>query len=374
MQVGREGPVKIPFVDLHAQYRAHKQEIDAAMRDVIEGTAFIGGKFVRNFEEQFAREYGVAHCVSVANGTDAIYIVLRMLGIAAGDEVITTAHSWFSTSETIGQTGATPVFVDVDEFYNIDPQGIEAAITPRTRAVIPVHLFGQAARMDAIQDVCQRHNLLLIEDCAQAHFATHRQQRVGTFGVAGTFSFYPGKNLGAYGDAGAIITNDDALAERFRMFANHGQLVKHEHQIEGINSRLDGLQAAVLSAKLPHIHEWTRRRREVAALYSERLAGLEPVVLPTCAPESTHVFHLFVVRVSRREELREYLRDHGIETAIHYPAALPFLKAYSSRHFSPDAFPRAYRNQDSILSLPMYPEMTPDMVDHVVDAIRAFYA
>ncbi|MBA3465676.1 MAG: DegT/DnrJ/EryC1/StrS family aminotransferase [Deltaproteobacteria bacterium] len=365
--------MKIPFVDLLAQYRAHQAEIDGALRDVIESTAFIGGRFVKEFEESYAREYGIKHCVSVANGTDAIYIVLRMLGIGPGDEVITTAHSWFSTAETIGQTGATPVFVDVDEFYNIDPARIEAAITPRTRAMIPVHLYGQAARMEQIQEICLRRGLQLIEDCAQAHFATHAGKRVGTFGVAATFSFYPGKNLGAYGDAGAIITGDDELATRFRMYANHGQLKKHEHQIEGVNSRLDGLQAALLSKKLPHIHDWTRRRQAVAELYRQQLAGFEPVTVPECAPGSTHVYHLYVVRVPNREPLREFLRDRGIETGVHYPTALPFLTAYRARNHQPQEFPRAHHNQDTILSLPIYPEMTEEMVTYVVEAIRAFY-
>ncbi len=365
--------MKIPFVDLLAQYRAHQADFDAALREVIENTAFIGGRYVQEFEHAFARAYGVKHCVSVANGTDAIYIVLRMLEIGAGAEVITTAHSWFSTSETIGQTGATPVFVDVDDHYNIDPDLIERAITPRTRAIIPVHLYGQAARMDRIQEICARHNLLLVEDCAQAHFAAHAGRRVGTLGIAGTFSFYPGKNLGAYGDAGAIVTNDDDLATKFRMFANHGQLKKHEHMMEGVNSRLDGLQAALLTRKLAYIDDWTQRRQRVAAQYSSELAGIPELVLPTHAPGSTHVYHLYVVRAARRDALREHLREHGIETGIHYPTALPFLAAYRARGNRPEDFPRAHRNQGEIVSLPIYPEMTPEMVRYVADTIRAFY-
>jgi dTDP-4-amino-4,6-dideoxygalactose transaminase len=365
--------MKIPFVDLLAQYRAHQADLDGAIRSVLESTAFVGGRFVQELEDGFARAHGVKHCIGVANGTDAIYIVLRMLGIGPGDEVITTAHSWFSTAETIGQTGATPVFVDVDEYYNIDPERIERAITPRTRAILPVHLFGQAARIAQIQDLCSRHGVKLVEDCAQAHFAAHHGQLVGTFGVAGTFSFYPGKNLGAYGDAGAIITNDDELAARIRMFANHGQRKKHDHQIEGVNSRLDGMQAAILSAKLPHIADWTQRRQAVARQYCDLLADFEPVVLPETAPGSTHVYHLFVVRVEQREPLRAHLGARGIETGIHYPAALPFLAAYSARGFRAEQFPRAHHNQDRILSLPIYAEMTPEMVRYVVDAIRSFY-
>jgi dTDP-4-amino-4,6-dideoxygalactose transaminase len=365
--------LKIPFVDLKAQYEAHKREIDGAIRDVIETTAFIGGKVVKQFEEDYARVLGVKHCISCANGTDAIYVVLRMLGIGPGDEVITTAASWISTSETIGQTGAKPVFVDVDEHYNIDPEQIERAITPRTKALLPVHLYGQAARMDAIVDIARRHNLLLIEDCAQAHLATFGGRTAGTFGIAGTFSFYPGKNLGAYGDAGAIITNDDDLAKKARMYANHGALVKHEHEMEGINSRLDGLQAGILRAKLPHLASWTERRQQVARRYDERLAKIPQVTIPTIAPGSTHVYHLYVIRVAERDALRTFLQERGIETGIHYPTALPFLGAYRSRGHRSDEFPRAYRNQSTILSLPMYAELTDAMVDHVADTIGEFF-
>ncbi len=365
--------MKIPFVDLRAQYLAHQAEIDAAMNAVLHATAFIGGAPVKQFEEAYAREYGVKHCISCANGTDAIYIVLRMLGIGPGDEVITTAASWISTSESIGQTGALPVFVDADDYYNIDVAAIERAITPRTRAILPVHLYGQAARMDAIVDIAKRHSLKLIEDCAQAHFAECGGKRVGTFGNAATFSFYPGKNLGAYGDAGAVVTNDDDLAKRCRMYANHGALKKHEHEMEGINSRLDGIQAAVLSAKLPHIHDWTKRRQAVAAEYKERLRDVPGVFLPDIAPGATHVFHLFVVRVPNRDGLRDHLTKLGVETGIHYPTALPFLGAYRERRFTPAQFPRAYRNQSEILSLPIFPEMTSEMIAYVADAIRAFY-
>lgn len=366
--------MKIPFVDLRAQYLAHRAELDAAIQSVIDTTAFIGGAPVKQFEEAYAREYGVQHCVPCANGTDAIYIVLKMLGLGAGDEVITTAASWISTSEAVSQTGATPVFVDVDEYFNIDATQIEKAITPRTRAVLPVHLYGQAARMDVITELCRRRSLLLVEDCAQAHFATFGGQRVGTFGAAATFSFYPGKNLGAYGDAGAIVTNDAELARKCRMYANHGALKKHEHDIEGINSRLDGLQAAILSAKLPHIHDWTRRRQEVAEAYRTRLRGIPQVLLPETAPGATHVFHLFVVRVRDRDPLRDHLAARGVETGIHYPTALPLLQAYRHRGFTAAQFPHAARNQGEILSLPIYPEMTPEMIDYVVDAVRSFYA
>lgn len=364
----------VPFVDLAAQYKAHRTEFDEALQSVIQETAFIGGRFVREFEDAYAAEYGVKHCISVANGTDAIYIVLRMLGVGSGDEVITSAASWISTSEAISECGAKPVFVDVDEFYNINVAAIEAKITPRSKAVLPVHLYGQAARMTKIAEICRTHNLLLVEDCAQAHFACHAGQKVGTFGAAGTFSFYPGKNLGAYGDGGAIITDDANLARLCRMYANHGALRKHEHEMEGVNSRLDGLQASLLTAKLKHIHEWTRMRQHAASLYSRELEPVPEIVRPSCDSESSHVYHLYVIRARQRDKLRLYLAERGIETGVHYPRALPFLPAYAHLDHRPEEFPVAHRNQSGLLSLPIYPEMTVDMIQYVVKSIREFYA
>ncbi|MCX6210187.1 MAG: DegT/DnrJ/EryC1/StrS family aminotransferase, partial [Bacteroidetes bacterium] len=250
--------MNIPFVDLKAQYQSIKPEMDAAIASVINETAFIGGKYVAAFEQNFAALYGVKHCISVANGTDSLYILMKMLNIGVGDEVITVANSWISSSETISQTGATPVFVDVcKDYYSIDETKFEAAITSKTKAVILVHLQGQMADIETIQNICDKHKIVLIEDCAQSHFSEQNGKRAGTIGIAGSFSFYPGKNLGAYGDAGCIITNNDALAEKCKMFANHGALKKHHHIIEGINSRLDGLQAAILNTKLPYILKWT---------------------------------------------------------------------------------------------------------------------
>lgn len=364
--------MKIPFVDLHAQYLAHRETIDAAIADIITRTAFIGGDAVTRFEAAYAEHYGIAHCVSCANGTDAIYIALKMMGIAPGDEVITTAHSWISSSEAVSQVGAMPVFVDVDDFYTIDAAKIEAAITPRTKVLIPVHLYGQACAMGPIMEIARRRGLRVLEDCAQAHYATWGGQRIGTFGDVATFSFYPGKNLGAYGDAGAIVTRDGELAEKMRMYANHGQLKKHDHRIEGINSRLDALQAAILSAKLPHILDWTARRQQVAAWYGEALAGIAGIELPKVREGGTHVYHLYVIQHAERDALAVHLADRGIQTAVHYPTALPLLKCYASRGFTAEQFPRASRNQSRILSLPMYPEMTREMVQYVADSIAAF--
>ena len=367
----------IPFVDLKAQYRAIKSEVDAAIASVIADTAFIRGRFVTDFEKAYAAKYGVKHCVSCGNGTDAIFITLKMLGIGAGDEVITTSNSWIASTETITLTGARVVFVDVeDDCYDLDASKIEAAITPRTKAILPVHLLGQPAQMDVIMDLARRHHLAVVEDCAQAHFAEFDGRRVGTFGIAGTFSFYPGKNLGAYGDAGAIVTDDDGLAEKVRMFANHGadRVNKHEHLMEGVCSRLDGLQAAILSAKLPHIDAWTRARRERAAGYDQLLAGIPEVTTPKVRPGATHVYHNYVIRAARRDALQVFLKEQGIETTRHYPTPLPFLKAYEYLGHTPADFPVVAQHSREILSLPIYPELTAEQQRSVADSIRGFYA
>ena len=367
----------IPFVDLKAQYRAHKTDIDAAIAAVIESTAFIRGKFVADFEKAYAEKYGVKHCVSCGNGTDAIFITLKMLGIGAGDEVITTSNSWIASSETISLTGARPVFVDVeDDCYDLDAAQVAAAITPRTKAILPVHLLGQPAQMDAIMETARQHGLPVVEDCAQAHFATFGGRLVGTFGIAGTFSFYPGKNLGAYGDAGAIITDDDALAEKVRMFANHGadRVNKHDHLMEGVCSRLDGLQAAILSAKLPHLDAWTRSRQERAAKYDGLLGGIAEIITPKIRAGATHVFHNYVLRAQRRDELQAFLKENGVETTRHYPVPLPFLKAYAYLGHTPADFPVVARHSREIISLPVYPELTDEQQHHVTETIRRFYA
>ena len=366
--------MKIPFCNLKTQYLSIKDEIDNAIHSVINETAFVRGKYVTEFERAYAEKYGVTHCISCANGTDAIYITLKALGIGQGDEVITTAHSWISTSETITQAGAKVVFVDIEpDYYTIDVSKIEEKINEKTKAIIPVHLYGQPAEMDKIKDICDKYKLYLIEDCAQAHFAEYKGKKVGTIGNAGTFSFYPGKNLGAYGDAGAVITNDDELAEKVRMIANHGSLKKHEHEMEGINSRMDGIQAGVLSVKLKYINEWTKKRLENALLYNYLLKDVEGITAPEIRNNSTHVFHLYVIRTNKRDELQKYLKENGITTGIHYPKALPFLKAYDHFDYNTKDFPIAYQYQNEILSLPMFPEMTEKMIADVSNKIKYFF-
>jgi len=347
--------------------------MDAAIRGVLNETAFIGGRRVAEFSQEFARAIGTEFCVPVANGTDAIFIALKMMGIGQGDEVITVANSWISTSETISQTGAKPVFVDIDEYFHIDVTKLEAAVSERTKAIVPVHLYGQPADMNAVVEFAASHGLKIIEDCAQAHLAKFAGKTVGTVGDAGTFSFYPGKNLGAYGDAGAIVTNDEALAEKCRMFANHGALIKHEHLIEGINSRLDGLQAAVLSTKLPYLQQWTEARQTAAEKYDQRLASIEAISIPKRRPDTTHSYHLYVVRAKERDALADYLRAAGIGCAVHYPTPLPMLPAYSSYEYDLSEFSESLLVSKEILSLPMYPELTDAAIERIGSCIEAFY-
>jgi dTDP-4-amino-4,6-dideoxygalactose transaminase len=366
--------MKVPFVDLLAQYKTIQTEIDSAMAQVIKESAFIRGRFVDQFENEYAEALGINHCVSCANGTDALYIALHALGLEAGDEVITTAHSWISTSETITQAGGRVVFVDTDAAtFTIDPALIEGKITERTRGIIVVHLYGQPADMEPILELARRRNLWVLEDCAQAHLARYQGKMVGTFGEIATFSFYPGKNLGAMGDAGCAVTNRAELARFMAMYARHGGLKKGDHQIEGINSRLDGLQAAILSVKLRHLRRWTEQRRAIAARYSELLGAVGDVVCPVTAANREHVFHLYVIRTLQREGLRLFLKERGIDTVLNYPVALPFLPAYAYLAHKPSDFPVAYANQSRILSLPLYAEMTEEMIRHVVDSIKAFF-
>jgi dTDP-4-amino-4,6-dideoxygalactose transaminase len=365
----------VPLADLQLQYQSIKADIDAAMSAVIADNAFIRGPFVDAFEREFAAAVEIKHCISCANGTDALYLAMAALGVKPGDEVITTAHSWISTSSMITHAGANVVFCDTDaDTFTIDPAGVEAAITPRTVGIIPVHLYGQPADMDAIMAIAARHGLWVIEDCAQAHLARYKGRQVGSFGHAATYSFYPGKNLGAMGDAGAVVTNDSALAEHIAMRARHGGLVKHQHRIEGINSRLDGLQAAILSAKLPHLAKWTAARQSAARIYDAGLNQIEHVEIPAVAPGRSHVYHLYTILHPRRDALAAHLHANGVQTAINYPTSLPFLAAYSRLGHRPDQFPNAYRQQSSILSLPMFAEITPSQLDQVIGLVRAFQA
>ncbi|KRQ10123.1 DegT/DnrJ/EryC1/StrS family aminotransferase [Bradyrhizobium manausense] len=363
----------VPYADLGLQYQSIKDEIDGAIAAVIRDSAFIRGPYVDAFEREFAAAASVKHCVSCANGTDALYLAMAALKVKPGDEVITTAHSWISTSAMITHAGAQVVFCDTDgETFTIDPAAVEAAITPRTVGIIPVHLYGQPADMDAIMAIARKHGLWVIEDCAQAHLAQYKGQPVGTFGAAATYSFYPGKNLGAFGDAGAVVTEDAALAQHMTMLARHGGLVKHKHLIEGINSRLDGMQAAILSAKLKHLKAWTKARQDAAAVYDAGLNQLDDIEVPRIAPGRTHVYHLYTIKHKKRDALAAYLAANGVQTAINYPTALPLLPAYARLAHRSEQFPRAFDDQNKILSLPMFAEITREQQDEVIRLIRNF--
>ncbi|MFM7182754.1 MAG: DegT/DnrJ/EryC1/StrS family aminotransferase [Verrucomicrobiales bacterium] len=363
--------MKIPFVDLYRQYTALQGEMDAAIASVIRESSFIRGPHVDAFEQKFSELVGVPHTVACANGTDAIYIVLKTLGIGAGDEVITTAHSWISTSETITQAGAKVVFCDTDpETFCIDPKKIESLITPRTKAIIPVHLYGHPADMDPILKIARKHGLKVIEDCAQAHLAMYHGRMIGTMGDAATFSFYPGKNLGAMGDAGCFVTADADLADRGATYARHGG--KGEHVMEGINSRLDGLQAAILNVKIPHLEEWTTIRRGLAEKYTAALSKVSGITVPREQPNCKHVYHLYVIQHEQRDALKAHLERCGIGTVLNYPKALPFYAAYNYLGHTPEDFPTAYHHQSRILSLPIFPFMRDEELDYVVDSIASF--
>ncbi len=367
--------VGVPFADLHAQYLTIKKDVDAAVAGVIASSAFIRGPYVDAFEKEFAAAVGSPHCVSCGNGTDALYIAMRALGVRPGDEVIVPAHSWIATSETVTQAGGSVVFCDTDaDTFTIDPALIEAKMTPRTVGLIPVHLYGQTADMGRITEIASRRKLWVIEDCAQAHLSSFGGRRAGTFGAAAAFSFYPGKNLGAMGDAGALLTADAALAERMAMLARHGGLVKGDHRIEGVNSRLDGLQAAVLSVKLRRLARWTETRKRLASVYDRELAGLPDLAIPVVAAGREHVYHIYAVRHPRRDALKKFLAARGIETVVNYPVALPFLPAYSRLGARPEDFPNAYRNQSTLLSLPLFPEMTEAQQGAVISAVKEFCA
>ena len=365
--------MNISLVDLRAQYRGIQGEIDAAMAEVVQNAAFIGGAAVRQFEEAFAEYLGAERVVSCGNGTDSLEIILRVLGVQAGDEVLVPAMSWISTSEVVATMGAVPVFVDVDrDTYTIDSTQIESKITERTRAIIPVHLYGHPADMPTIMAIAEKHRLSVIEDCAQAHGATIQGKKVGTWGHAASFSFFPSKNLGCYGDGGAMAFPQADLAEQAHMIAHHGQQQRHHHRLHGRNSRLDALQAAILSVKLRHLLHWTELRIQHAQRYQELLESQANLVLPITRPEMQHVFHLYVVRTEQRDALQQHLEQQGVQSIVHYPVSLPFQACYAEQKNTPEDFPVAYQFQQEVLSLPLYPELTEAEMQTVVRHVKSF--
>lgn len=365
-------PTMIPLVDLAAQYRSIKPDIDAAIQDVIAASAFIHGPAVARFEQAFAALHGVRHAVGVASGTDALHLAVRALDIGPGDEVVTVANTWISTTFAVSYVGARPVLVDIDpDTYQMDPKALERAITPRTKAVIPVHLFGHPAPMDEVLALCRPRGIKVIEDVAQAPLAELGGRRVGTFGDVACFSFYPSKNLGCYGDGGAVITNDDSLAARVRELADYGQAARYHHVRVGYNSRLDTLQAAILLAKLPHLETWTRARRENARLYDRALKDLL-VKRPVELPGAMAVYHLYVIEIDRRDDCLAFLRNRGIMAQIHYPSVIHRQPCYEEFGYGPGDFPVAEAAARRILSLPMYPELTQKKIDVVAEALAGF--
>ena len=362
---------KIPFLDLATPHADLHDEILAEWSQILKSAAFIGGPALDQFEAAFAKFAGSRLAVGVSNGTDALRLALLAMGISPGDEVITSPHTFIATTEAISQAGGRPVFVDVQEATgNIDPELIEQALTPRTRFLLPVHLYGQTADMDPILELARRHGLRVLEDASQAHGAEYRGRRAGSLAEAAAFSFYPGKNLGACGEAGAITTDDDDLAARLRQLRDHGQRMKYHHDIEGYNARLDALQAAALTIKLRHIDDWTERRRDRARRYSAGLEG-SGVELPLETPGNKHVYHLYVIRHRWRDALKSALEEAGIGTGLHYPVPLHLQTAYNSMGLGPGTFPVAERWASWGLSLPMFPTLSDEQVDRVVDAVRA---
>jgi dTDP-4-amino-4,6-dideoxygalactose transaminase len=362
---------KIPLVDLKAQYLSIKDEIDEAIQRVISKTAFILGEEVEAFEEEYARYCGAKYCVGVASGTAALHLALLACGIGPGDEVITTPFTFIATAEAISHCGARPVFVDIDpQTYNIDPSKIEAAITDRTKAIVPVHLYGQPADMDPILAIAQRYGLKVIEDAAQAHGAEYKGKRMGTLGDVACFSFYPGKNLGAYGDAGAVVTNNPEIAREVRLLRDHGRESKYEHLEIGYGERLDALQAAILRVKLRYLDQSNTRRREIAKAYSSELSKLGRVKVPHLPEQVRPVFHLYVVQVENRDGLLARLRADGILAGIHYPIPLHLQPAYAWLGQGEGSFPAAEEAAQTVLSLPMYPELTDAQIQIVIEAIH----
>jgi dTDP-4-amino-4,6-dideoxygalactose transaminase len=364
--------MKVPFVDLRLLHSGLEEELHGVFARTLSNSSFVLGPDVLRFEQEFAAYCGTAHCIAVNTGTAALHLVLAALGIGPGDEVITVPHTFIATAEAITACGATPVFVDIDPIsYCLDPRLIEAAITPKTRAILPVHIYGQTADMDAILEVGHRHGIPVVEDACQAHGAEYKGKKAGSLGIAGCFSFYPGKNLGACGEGGAVTTDDPQLAHKIRMWRDHGSRIKYEHQFPGHNMRMEGIQGGVLSLKLRHLDLWNDQRREAAAEYSRHLAQFPSVILPVELDNCRHVYHLYVIQSDDRDLLRQQLTEAGIETGLHYPIPLHLQEAYRHLGYSAGDFPVTERLKDRILSLPIYPGIQATAIEHVASQLQA---
>ena len=365
--------IEVPFLDLKAQHAPLRDQFDCVIAKVIDSGAFAGGPFVTKFEDEFAAFCASEHAIGLGSGTEAIWLPLLALGVGPGDEVITVPTTFMATAEAISYCGAKPVFVDIDErTYTIDPKKIQAAITDKTKAIIPVHLFGQPADMEPILEIARARNLFVIEDAAQAHGAEYKGRKAGTLGDAGCFSFYPSKNLGAFGEAGAVITNNFKLQEKIRMLRDHGQVRKYYHSMIGWNCRMDGIQAAVLSVKLQHLQRGNDLRRAHALKYNEALSKIGDIVIPVEATYARHVYHVYTIRVKERDELMQFLADKGIGCGVHYPVPIHLQEAYRSLGYKKGAFPIAERTAEEFVSLPMFPELTESQIERVVEAVGDF--
>ncbi|MBN1104931.1 MAG: DegT/DnrJ/EryC1/StrS family aminotransferase [Deltaproteobacteria bacterium] len=369
--------MNVPFVDLKIQFKELEQEVMPMVREAMANAAFIGGPQVTGFEAEFAAFCGSKYCAGVNSGTDALRFALMARGVGPGDGVITVPNTFIATSEAISQAGARPVFVDIEPMtYNMDPNRLEdylkRGLTPRPKAVIPVHLYGQPADMDPILELARKYDLSVIEDACQAHGALYKGRKAGSMGAVGCFSFYPGKNLGAYGEGGAIVTQDEAIANQIKMIRDHGQARKYFHDMEGYNGRLDAIQAGVLRIKLKRLEKWNEGRRRSAALYRELLSGVQGITLPVEADYARHVYHLYVVLVDDRDALQKALGEKGIGTGLHYPQPLHLQKAYSRLGYKEGDFPVTESVARRLLSLPMFPELTREQVEYVVESVKEF--
>jgi dTDP-4-amino-4,6-dideoxygalactose transaminase len=365
---------EIKFLDLRSQYLSIKQEIDDAIQQVLLSSAFAGGPFVKKFEENFAKAQGARFCSGVNNGTSALHIVLMAIGLGRGDEVIIPANTFIATPASVSLQGGKPVFVDCsEEDFNIDAEKIEKAITPKTKVIMPVHLFGQPADMVRITEIAKKHDLKIVEDCAQAHMAEYEGKKVGNFGTAGCFSFYPGKNLGAYGEGGAVICNDENIWNKIQAIKEHGSFKKYYHEYLGHNYRLEGIQGAILDVKLNYIEAWTETRRKNAALYRKYLSGIGGIILPREKSNVRHVYHLFVIRTQKRDELAAYLNSNGIQTGIHYPIPCHLQHSYRFMGYKEGDFPVSEKLSKEILSLPMSEQLKEDDIAYVAKCIKDFY-
>lgn len=367
--------MKVNFVDLKIQYQSIKKEVDAAIQDVLDNTAFIMGERLKNFENNFAKAHQARYCLGTSSGTDSLHLALWTLGIGRGDEVLVPVNTFFATAEAVSLTGAKPVFVDNNpESYNIDVNKIEEKLTSKTKAIIPVHLYGQSADLDPILEIAQHYKLHVVEDCAQAHLETYKGKPVGTFGDIGCFSFYAGKNLAAYGEGGAVITNDEKLFNKMAKIRDHGSSKKYHHEFIGHNYRLEAIQAVILNVKLKYLESWNEMRRQNAKLYENYLANCEEVKLPKKMSYAKHVYHLFVIRAKYRDGLQRFLTENNIYTGLHYPIPIHLQKAYNFLGYKTGDFPIAEKYANEIISLPMYPELKEEEIKYVCEKIKEFYS